>query len=48
MAQYMVTYNLPGENRNEAIKRFAEGSAMQPPEGATSVGRWHAVDGNIG
>ncbi len=48
MAQYMITYNLPGENRNEAIKRFAEGSAIQPPEGVTSVGRWHAVDGNIG
>ena len=44
----MMTYDLPSENRNEAIKRFAEGSTMQPPEGATIVGRWHSVGSNVG
>ena len=48
MAQYMMTYDLPSENRNEAIKRFAEGSTMQPSEGATIVGRWHSVGPNVG
>ena len=48
MAHYMITWNLAAENRNEAIKRFAEGSAMEPPAGVTHIGRWHAAEGGLG
>ena len=48
MATYMVTYKLPHANRNEAIKRFVSGDAMQDPAGAKTTGRWHAVGGKIG
>jgi hypothetical protein len=48
MACYMVTYQLSGANRNEAIKRFTEGSAMQAPQGAKDLGRWHAANGHTG
>ena len=34
MATYMVTYELPHTNRNEAIKRFVSGEAMKDPAGA--------------
>ncbi len=48
MAKYMIAYDLSKENRNEAIKRFVDGKAMQPPEGVTDLGRWHAAGGRLG
>ncbi len=45
MATYMVTYELPHANRNEAIKRFVNGDALQDPVGAKTVARWHAAGG---
>ena len=48
MATYMVTYELPHTNRNEAIKRFVSGEAMQDPAGAKTTARWHSVGGKIG
>jgi len=45
MAKYMITWRLPAETRNVALKRFMEGSAMQPPEGVTHISRWHGVSG---
>ncbi len=48
MAKYMLTWETPRENRNELIKRFMEGSAMQPPEGISFVGRWHGASGAVG
>jgi len=48
MACYMVTYQLPAANRNEAIKRFTDGSALQAPEGAKDLGRWHSANGRTG
>ncbi len=48
MAAYMITYELPHANRNEAIKRFVSGEAMQDPAGAKTTARWHAVGGKIG
>jgi hypothetical protein len=48
MAQYMITWTLPSDNRDEAIRRFSEGSAMQPPAGVTHLGRWHAAGGGLG
>lgn len=48
MAKYMVRYELHASNRNEAIKRFVDGAAMQPPEGVTDVARYHSADGNQG
>ncbi len=48
MARYMVTWNLPSEHRNEAITRFVEGSALQTPDGLSSVCRWHAAAGGVG
>ena len=47
MAQYTVDAILSSENRNEAIKRFSEGGALQMPDGATLVGRWQRV-GELG
>jgi hypothetical protein len=40
MAKYMVDFDTTGENRNEVIKRFVEGSAVELPDGATLVGRF--------
>lgn len=48
MANYMVTWNLPSEHRNEAIKRFMEGSALQAPDGVSLVCRWHAAAAGVG
>jgi hypothetical protein len=48
MAKYMIRWNWPPEHRNEVIKRFTEGSAMQPPDGLSVVGRWHAAAGGGG
>ena len=48
MATYMVTYELPYVNRNEAIKRFVNGDALQDPAGAKTIARWHAAGGKIG
>lgn len=48
MATYMTVYHLSADNRNEAIARFLEGTAMQPPEGVTHVARWHSAGGGIG
>lgn len=48
MAKYMVSWQFPGDNRNEAIERFTEGSRMQPPEGVVHIARWHSVEGDAG
>ena len=46
MANFMVEATISGGNRNEAIKRFTEGSALQVPDGAALVGpRWQKVGG---
>ena len=42
MAQYMVEVSIQSENRNEIIKRFSDGAALELPAGAKLVGRWHA------
>ncbi len=42
MAKYMLTYQIPTENRAEAIKRFAT-DARNPPEGITRIGQWHSA-----
>ena len=43
MATYLLTYTLPSSNRNEAIKRFVGGDAMQTTAGVKLIGRWHAA-----
>lgn len=48
MAKYMVVWDLSPENRNDAIERFVEGSALQEPEGVKLVSRWHAAVGGVG
>jgi Domain of unknown function (DUF3303) len=48
MAHYMITWSFPPDSRNEAIHRFSEGSAMNPPKGVTHLGRWHAAQGGLG
>jgi hypothetical protein len=40
MAKYMVTWQLPHESRNEAIKRFSVDS-IRPPKGVKTLGQWH-------
>ena len=49
MGMYMVRFKLSGADRNTAITRFMTNEkAMTPPEGVTSVARWHSVEGNGG
>ncbi len=48
MAKYMIAWELPKENRNEAIDRFMEGSRLQPPDGVTHIDRWHSAAGGLG
>lgn len=44
MANFMVEVDVPSDKRNEAIKRFTEGSALQIPDGARLAGpRWQKV-----
>jgi hypothetical protein len=39
---YLVSWTIHTDHRNAAIKRFL-GTAAQPPDGVTLLGRWHAV-----
>jgi hypothetical protein len=48
MAKYMITWDLPMENRDEAIARFVDGAALEEPEGITLLSRWHSVAGGRG
>lgn len=48
MARYMVTWDLPSDNRDDAIARFVDGAALQEPDGVTLVSRWHSVGGGRG
>lgn len=49
MSVYMVRYTLSSANRNSAINRFMTNeAALTPPEGVTSLARWHSVEGNGG
>lgn len=48
MAKYMITWDLPSDNRNEAIARFVDGAALEEPDGISLVSRWHSVAGGLG
>ena len=48
MAKYMITWDIPSANRNEAFARFMEGSAMQPPDSVNVLTRWHGAGTNMG
>jgi hypothetical protein len=45
--QFMITYAFRPEVRNAAQARFKATGGL-PGEGATMLGRWHAVAGNSG
>ena len=40
MARYMCTFTATPNNRNEVLKRFTSGTGVDPPEGASLVGRF--------
>ncbi len=48
MAKYMISWDLPMDNRDEAIERFVDGAALEAPEGISLVSRWHSVSGGRG
>ena len=41
--KFMLTYEVPYDTRDEAIKRFRKTQAAAPP-GITLLGRWHRAD----
>jgi hypothetical protein len=44
---FMITYSFRPEVRNDVQARFKATGGL-PGEGATMLGRWHAVGGNSG